>query len=88
MTAIKTTLTLSDLDRRWMDTLVASGEFLSNSEYIRSLIRKDKESRAEIEMIRAKLEKAEASGFTTQTPAEILAEFKEELRREGLLSAN
>ena len=88
MTAIKTTLTLSDLDRRWMDELVSNGEFLSNSEYIRSLIRKDKESRAEIEMIRARLEKAETSGFTTQTPEEILAEIKEELRRDGVLSSN
>ncbi|MBL4852755.1 MAG: type II toxin-antitoxin system ParD family antitoxin [Robiginitomaculum sp.] len=89
MAIVKTTLSLTDLDRRWMDGMIASGEYVSNSEYIRNLIRRDKESRtetpAEIAYIRAKLIKSEQSGFTDLGRDEILAKSKAELRKNGVL---
>ncbi len=83
MAVVKTTLSLTDLDRKWMDTIIASGEYVSSSEYVRTLIRKDKEQRAARDTIRAKLIKAEQSGFTDMTREEILAQSKEALRRNG-----
>ena len=85
MAVVKTTLSLTDLDRKWMDTIIASGEYVSSSEYVRTLIRKDKEQRAARDAIRAKLTKAEESGFTDMTREEILAQSKEALRRNGEL---
>lgn len=89
MAIIKTTLSLTDQDRRWMNEIIASGEYVSNSEYVRNLIRRDKEQRtespAEIELIRAKLIKAEQSGFTNKNRDEILADIKEKARRDGVL---
>lgn len=91
MSIVKTTLSLTDLDRKWMDGVIASGEYVSNSEYIRNLIRRDKEKRteaitetpAEIAYIRAKLIKAEQGGFTKLRQAEILEKSKAELRENG-----
>lgn len=87
MAVVKTTVSLTDQDRQWMDGIIASGEYVSNSEYIRHLIRKDKEQRietpAEIELIRAKLIKAEQSGFTNKNRNEILADIKAKARRDG-----
>ena len=60
---------------------VDSEEYTSKSDVVNDLIRKARE----IELIRAKLIRAEQSGFIEQTPAEILAEFKEELRADGKL---
>jgi len=85
MAIVKTTLSLTALDRQWMDRIIASGEYVSSSEYIRNLIRKDKEQRAELEAIRAKLIKAEQGGFIDQSRDDMLAEFKNELRRDGKL---
>lgn len=89
MTIVKTTLSLTDHDRQWMDGVIASGEYVSKSEYVRTLIRKDKEQRiestAEIELIRTKLIKAEQSGFTNKNRDEILAGIKERARRDGVL---
>jgi len=97
MAIVKTTLSLTELDRRWMDGMIASGEYVSNSEYIRNLIRRDKENRtesytethietsAEIAYIRAKLIKSEQSGFTDLGRDEILAKSKAELRKNGVL---
>lgn len=83
MAIVKTTLSLTDLDRQWMDSIIAKGEYVSSSEYVRNLIRRDKEYRAKQEVIRAQLIKAEQSGIIHQTRAEMLAEFKDELRRDG-----
>ncbi len=89
MAIVKTTLSLTDQDRQWMNEIIASGEYVSNSEYVRNLIRRDKEQRtespAEIELIRAKLIKAEQSGFTNKNRDEILADIKEKARRDGVL---
>ena len=45
------------------------------------MIRRARTQQREIDFIRAKLVKAENSGFVHQTVEEIRAEFKEELRR-------
>lgn len=55
------------------------GEYRSNSEAVNDLIRKARE----IETIRARLIHAEQSGFTTMSRKEILAEIKDEARRNG-----
>lgn len=89
MTIIKTTLSLTNQDRQWMDGIIASGEYVSNSDYIHALIRKDKEQRmetqSEITYLRAKLLKSEQSGFIDKDRHEILAGFKNKLRANGEL---
>jgi len=57
------------------------GEYRSNSEAVNDLIRKARE----MEGIRARLIRAEQSGFTDQTREEIRAEIREEMRRDGEL---
>jgi len=89
MAIVKTTLSLTEQDRKFMDGVIASGEFVSSSEYVRNLIRRDKERRietpSEIEYIRAKLIKAEQSGFMDKNRDEILADIKKRARRDGVL---
>ncbi len=85
MAIVKTTLSLTDLDRKWMNEIISSGEYVSSSEYVRNLIRRDKEQRTEIEAIRTRLIKAEKNGFIDQTRDEILTEFKDKLRHNGKL---
>ncbi len=89
MAIVKTTLSLTEQDRKFMDGVIASGEFVSRSEYVRNLIRRDKERRieapSEIEYIRAKLIKTEQSGFTDKNRDGILADIKKKARRDGVL---
>lgn len=87
MAIVKTTLSLTDLDRKWMDEIIASGEYVSNSEYVRNLIRRDKERRietpAEIEAIRAALIEGEESGMSDRTPQQIVEAAKKRLKADG-----
>ena len=69
----------------WLKSQVDSEEYRSNSEVVNDLIRKARAEEQEIELIRAKLIKAEQSGFTDKSQAEILADIKEKARQNGEL---
>ncbi len=69
----------------WLKAQVESEEYTSKSEVVNDLIRKARSQERENEWIRQKLIKAEKSGFVDKTPAEMLADFKEEVRRNGEL---
>ncbi len=69
----------------WLKAQVDSEEYTSKSDVVNDLIRKARAQQNEIEAIRAKLIKAENSGFIDQNREEILKEFKDELRRDGKL---
>ena len=72
-------ISLTPPNDTWLKAQVEREEFTSKSEVINDLIRKARE----IEAIRARLILAEHSGLTTQGRADILAELKEEVRRNG-----
>ena len=63
----------------WLKAQVESKEYTSKSEVVNDLIRKARE----IEKIRVRLIRAEESGFTSLGRTEILAQAKEEARRNG-----
>ncbi|MFD2561268.1 ribbon-helix-helix domain-containing protein [Aquimarina rubra] len=60
----------------WLKTQVDSNEYSSKSELINDLIRQARKQQAQIDWIRAKLDKAENSGFTNDSKNEILAKSK------------
>lgn len=68
-------------NEEWLKAQVESQEYTSKSDVVNDLIRKARE----IEAIRARLVRAEQSGFTGLGHAGILAEAKEEARRNGIL---
>jgi len=79
-------ISFTDPNDEWLKKNVGtSGEYRSNSEAVNDLIRKARSKQDEIEYIRSKLIKSEQSGFIDQDRHEILAEFKDELRRDGKL---
>ncbi|MEQ8578679.1 MAG: type II toxin-antitoxin system ParD family antitoxin [Balneola sp.] len=60
----------------WLKNQVASNEYSSKSELVNDLIRQARKQQVQVDWIRAKLDKAENSGFTNDTKEEILAESK------------
>jgi antitoxin ParD1/3/4 len=68
---------------QWLNSLVESEEYSSKSEIVNDLIRRARAQQNERELIRARLIKAENSGFITQSAEDMRSEFKEELRRDG-----
>jgi len=60
----------------WLKNQVESKEYSSKSELINDLIRQARKQQVEIDWIRTKLEKAENSGFTSNSKEQILAQSK------------
>jgi len=63
----------------WLKTQVDNDEYSSKSELVNDLIRQARKQQAQIDWVRAKLEKAENSGFTDDTKEQILAQSKSSL---------
>ncbi len=69
-------ISLTNPNDEWLKTQVDNNEYSSKSELINDLIRQARKQQVQIDWIRAKLEKAEKSGFTNDTKEEILAQSK------------
>jgi len=63
----------------WLRDQVNSKEYSSKSELVNDLIRQARKQQAQVDWIRAKLEKAENSGFTNDNKAQILKQSKSAL---------
>jgi len=60
----------------WLKAQLDNQEYSSKSELINDLIRQARKQNAQIDWIRAKLDKSERSGFTDSTKEQILKQSK------------
>ena len=56
----------------WLKSQIDSKEYSSKSELVNDLIRQARNQQQQIDLIRLKLDRAEKSGFTTDSKSEIL----------------
>ena len=69
-------ISFTEPNDQWLKGQVDSNEYSSKSELINDLIRQARNQQRQIDWISAKLEKAEKSGFASDSPSQILAESK------------
>ena len=60
----------------WLKAQVESKEYSSKSELVNDLIRQARKQQRQIDWLRSKLERAENSGFTSDSKEQILAQSK------------
>jgi len=78
---VRQSISLTKPNDEWLKAQVESEEYASKSEVVNDLIRRARET----DMLRAKLMKAEQSGWIDETRSAILDEFKAEARKNGAL---
>lgn len=69
-------ISLTEPNDEWLKNQVSKNEYASKSELVNDLIRQARSQQVQIDWIKAKLEKAEKSGFTNDSKEEILAQSK------------
>ena len=69
-------ISFTEPNDEWLKAQVESNEYSSKSELVNDLIRQARKQQAQIDWIRAKLEKSERSGFTDETKDQILNQSK------------
>jgi antitoxin ParD1/3/4 len=69
-------ISLTEPNDKWLKEQVNTKEYSSKSELLNDLIRQARKQQAQIDWIRTKLNKSEASGFTNDSKEQILIQSK------------
>tara|TARA_R110002050_G_scaffold298974_1_gene463406 strand:+ start:694 stop:933 length:240 start_codon:yes stop_codon:yes gene_type:complete len=69
-------ISFTEPNDEWLKAQVNGKEYSSKSELVNDLIRQARKQQVEVDWVRTKLEKAENSGFTSESKNEILAQSK------------
>jgi antitoxin ParD1/3/4 len=78
-------VSLSDQLRGFIKSRVESGDYHNESEYVRDLVRKDRERLSEEQKLLSLLRQSEQSGISEKNIPELMQSVKERLRQDGRL---
>lgn len=84
------TVSLPDPMKDWIEAQIRRGDYASVSDYVRDLVRRDRERREQelsLDELRKKLADSRASGVSTRTVEDIFAEAQELAKARGLRHA-
>jgi antitoxin ParD1/3/4 len=79
-------ISLPDPMKDWVETQIAGGNYASASDYVRDLIRKDREYREKRDTLIQALIEGEESGIGNRSMQDIIAEARAELAHESVLN--
>jgi antitoxin ParD1/3/4 len=77
MALVKKSITITDRQEQWIRAQVASGDYGSDSEYFRTLIRQDQERNATFRALKEAVQEGVESGVSDRTVKEIWAEAEQ-----------
>lgn len=80
MALVKKSVTVTDRQEQWIRAQIASGEYGSDSEYVRDLIRRDQEQNSAFRALKTAIQDGLASGASDKTIKEIWAEAEQRYR--------
>jgi antitoxin ParD1/3/4 len=80
------TISLPDPMKEWVEAQIRTGDYASSSDYVRDLIRKDREQRDRLNALRTMIDEAEASGISLRSVDEVFAEARAIAKSRGLLN--
>jgi len=72
-------ISFTEPNDKWLKSQIDSKEYKSKSELVNDLIRQSRQQQSQVDWIRLKLEKAEKSGFTSDSESDILRNSKSRL---------
>ena len=85
MRTVRKSVTLTDQQDRWVKMRTADGDFTSDSEYIRELIRRDQEESIKLQALKSAIQEGLESGVSDKTVPQIMEEVEARLRADGRL---
>ncbi|MGA2290335.1 type II toxin-antitoxin system ParD family antitoxin [Bradyrhizobium sp.] len=84
------TISLPEPMKDWIEARIKEGEYASTSDYVRDLVRRDRERRSHPELtmddLRRIVDQSRASGVGRKSVSEVLAQAKKRARAGGRLN--
>jgi antitoxin ParD1/3/4 len=78
------TVSLPDPMKDWVEAQIQTGAYASSSDYVRDLIRRDREQKARVDALRKLIDEAEESGISPRGLDEIFAEARAIAKSRGI----
>jgi len=85
MAIVRKTISVDESQDAWVKSQVASGRFASDSEVYRALVKDVRTKETKLKWLERELQKGLDSPLIGQSPQEVIAELKDELRAKGEL---
>jgi len=85
MANIRKSITFTEPLNDWIQSLIASGEYTNESEYIRDLIRQDRKQNSKLQHLRTAIQEGIDSGVSTKSLDQIFEEKKNQMIADGRL---
>jgi antitoxin ParD1/3/4 len=82
---IRKTISFTEQHDEWIKSRIASGDYASDSEYVRDLIRKDQRENEKFASLKAAIADGLNSGISERGVKDIMASVEEKLRTNGTL---
>lgn len=83
--AVRKTISFTEQHDEWIKSRIASGDYASDSEYVRDLIRKDQRENEKIATLKTAIEDGLNSGISERSVGDIMASVERKLRINGKL---
>lgn len=78
------TASLPDPMKDWIEAQIETGAYASSSDYVRDLVRRDRERKDRLLNLQKLIDEAEASGISPRSLEEVFAEARAIARGRGL----
>ena len=88
MPTIRKTISFTNQHDAWMKARLANGDYASDSEYVRDLIRRDQHENEKYLTLKMAIQEGLDSGISDRSVKDIMAEVEQRLRANGALSSN
>lgn len=88
MSTIRKTISFTDQHDAWIKTRISSGDYVSDSEYVRDLIRRDQQEHEKFQTLKSALALGLDSGISNRKVEEIMRDVESKLRDDGKLPTN
>ena len=86
MNSVRKTISFTPQHDAWMKSRIATGDFTSDSEYVRDLIRKDQLENARQEALRVLMQEGIDSGVSSRSVEDIKRDVLERMLKNGTVS--
>ena len=88
MATVRKTISFTNQQDAWMKARLASGDYASDSEYIRDLIRRDQQENEKFQALKSAIQDGLNSGVSNCSVKDIMEDVEQRLRADGKLPPN
>lgn len=83
MTTIRKTITVTDKQDKWIKSQINNGDFTNESEYVRSLIRREQGNNEKFLKLKSEIQKGLDNGVSDRTIEDIWKEAEEKYKEKN-----